>query len=128
MGSSFASAFFLPSTILCDDHLAHCIDPLSFEEHMLRPAEPYAFGPESDRYGSLIRLIGVGPDTKFSRFISPLHDKGKILVDFGFLRFQGLVHEHPEHLRGNGLHLSDEYLTGRAIERDVIALLDRVSL
>jgi len=48
---------------------------------MLGSAQANSFCSKGDSYGRLVRLIGIGSNAEFSRFIRPLHEKRKILIN-----------------------------------------------
>ena len=61
-GSSLASAAFAVLDVLGEDHLAHRVDAVAFEEHVLGAAQADADGAERDGVGGLLRRVGIGAD------------------------------------------------------------------
>ena len=60
---------------LGQDHLAHLGDVV--EEHVLGAAQADALGPEGDRLGRLVRLVGVGADLQLAVLVGPVHQLWK---------------------------------------------------
>src|SRR5438477_9696395 len=56
-----------------EDHLPHRVYTLSFEEHMLRPAESDSCGTESNRVRRLFRRVRVCADLHAADPGAPIH-------------------------------------------------------
>jgi hypothetical protein len=65
-GRSFASARSR-SAPCREDHLAHRVDLLALEEHVLGAAQADALGPEEQRGLGLVALVGVGAHAQRAR-------------------------------------------------------------
>ena len=61
-----ASAFLRSSEVVGQDHLAHGVNAVALEEHVLGAAQADARGAERERVGRLLRRVGVGADLQFA--------------------------------------------------------------
>ena len=66
-----ASAALRSSSDLGHDHLAHRVDPVALEEHMLGAAQPNAFGAELARHARIVRRVGVGAHAQLAELVGP---------------------------------------------------------
>ena len=87
------------------NHFAHRLDFLTFEEHVFRTAQTDAHCPEVTCHLCIVRRIGIGAYLQFRIFIGQLHQFGKITGQLGGLRF----------------HFSFVNLAGTTVQRDEIA-------
>ena len=78
---------------------------------MLGAAEADALGAVGARLSGFFRLVGVGPDLQPADLVGPTQDRLEVLL----VLVPGV----------NGRQSADEDLTGRAVEADRIAFLDR---
>ena len=69
------------------DHLAHGLEPVSLEEHVLRPAQPDPFRTELARAAGVVRRIGVGTYTQHAKGVGPGHELRELCAWCG-------LHEH----------------------------------
>jgi hypothetical protein len=53
------------------DHLAHRVDAVALEEHVLGAAEADALGAERHRVGDLVGLVRVGADLQAAQLVGP---------------------------------------------------------
>ena len=67
--------------VIGHDHLAHRVDPVALEEHVLGAAQADALGAEGDGDRRLVGLVGVGPDAQLPRLVRPLHEELEVLID-----------------------------------------------
>lgn len=74
--------------VACEDHFAHVVNAVSFEEHVFCTAKADAFGAEGDSGVGLFWGIGICADVHFAVFICPLHDGIKELVSVAFIGFE----------------------------------------
>ncbi len=95
-----------------EDHLTHCGDTVTFEEHMLCPAETDPFGTEVTGHLGIVRGIGVGANTHPTDTIDPLHQ----------------LAEFTGQLRLDSRHFALHDFTGRTIEGDHIAFLEDLAI
>ena len=58
---------------LGEDHLAHRVDAVALEEHVLGAGQADADGAERDRVLRLLGRVGVGADAHARRIRAPLH-------------------------------------------------------
>ena len=58
-GSSLASAALAVVDVVGEDHLAHGVDAVAFEEHVLGAGEADAVGAERERVLGLLGVVGV---------------------------------------------------------------------
>ena len=75
--------------VVGQDHLAHGVDAVAFEEHVLGAGEADAGGAESEGVLGLLRIVGVGADLEARGFRAPVHELVEGLELLGLLR--GLV-------------------------------------
>ena len=87
------------------NHFAHRLDFLTFEEHVFRTAQTDAHCPEVTCHLCIVRRIGIGAYLQFRIFIGQLHQFGKITGQLGGLRF----------------HFSFVNLAGTTVQRDEVA-------
>jgi hypothetical protein len=78
---------------LGEDHLAHRVDTIALEEHVLGATEPDADGAEGDRIPCLLRGVGVRAHAHARRLIAPLHELLVVLELLGALRRVIVVNE-----------------------------------
>ncbi len=88
------------------DHLAHRLDALRIEEHVLGAAEPDALGAEHHRLVRVLGPVRVGADAEPARLVGELHEFLVPLVALGFGRDELLPAEVHDALG--------------AVERDVL--------
>ena len=72
-------------SFLRQNHFAHRVDPVAFEEHVLGAAKADARGAERDRVGGLLGCIGVGADPQSRGLTAPVHELGEIPVGLAVL-------------------------------------------
>ena len=79
IGSSFASARSRPARVVGEDHLAHRVDAVALEEHVLGAAEADALGAELAR--DLARRRGVSALARTFRradLVGPAHQRREL--------------------------------------------------
>ena len=69
-----------------DDHLAHEMDPIALEEHVLGATQPDAFRAETARDARIIRGVGVGAHVQRPSFIRPAEQLGERLIGGSVVR------------------------------------------
>jgi hypothetical protein len=75
--------FFRSSVVLGEDHLAHGVDAVAFEEHVLGAAEADAGRAEGDGVGGLLGIVGVGADLEAGGLASTSHELLEVLIGLG---------------------------------------------
>ena len=110
------------------DHLAHRVDAIAFEEHVLGPAEADADGPECERVLRLLRRVGVGAHDHAGRLVAPLHQLLEALELLGLLRRFVVVHERGHDFRRRGRDAAGEDLPCRAVDREPVAFLEGLAV
>ena len=85
---------------LGEDHLAHRVDAIPLEEHVLGAGQPDADGAERDRVLRLLRRIGVGPDAHACRLRAPLHQLLEVPELLGLLRVLVVVDQTGDDSHG----------------------------
>ena len=95
--------------VIRENHFPHRHNPLALEEHMLRPAQPDAFRSEMPRRLRIQRRFGIRPHFHAPHAIRPPHQGCEFTGEF---RFQHV-------------HLAQNYLSGRAVNRNPVAALQR---
>ena len=68
----FGERLFAVAHVVGQDHFAHGVDAIAFEEHVLGAAQADAFGAERDGVGDLIRLSAL-VRTAARDFRAPVH-------------------------------------------------------
>ena len=109
---------------LGEDHLAHRVDAVAFEEHVLRAAETDADGAKRDRVLRLLRRVGVGAHVHARCVIAPLHQLLEALELLGLPGCLVAVDQAGDDLRRRGLDLAGVDLAGRAVDRHPVAFLE----
>ena len=64
--------------VVGEEHLAHGVDAIALEEHVLGAAEADALGAERAREARLLRAIGVGADAEPARLVRPGHEASEL--------------------------------------------------
>jgi hypothetical protein len=95
--------------VVGQDHLAHPLDALLFEEHVLRAAEADPLGPERTRRARVERRVRVGADLHRPRCVGPRHELAELAAQ----------------RRAHGGHLAGVDVAAAAVDRDDVALLQR---
>jgi len=107
-----------------EDHLAHGVDAVAFEEHVLGAGQADAGGAEGHRDAGLLRGVGIGADGHAGGLLTPLHELEEALV---FLRLHGglvAVHDAGDDFRRSGLELAAVNGAAGAIDAHVFAFLE----
>ena len=94
------------------DHLAHRLNAIAFEEHVLGAAEADAFGAKVASPLGVGRRVGVGANLQRAILVGPLHDLGEVAAQLGFL----------------GVDRADHDFAGRAVERDRVLARERLAI
>ena len=113
---------------LGEDHLAHRVDAVSLEEHVLGAGQADADRAERHRVLRLFRRVRVGADAHTGRIGAPLH---QLLEVAELLRLLGrfvAVDEARDDLRRRGLDLSRVHLADRPVDRHPVAFLERLAV
>jgi hypothetical protein len=103
VGEEFGERLFAIVGLLGQDHLAHGIDAIAFEEHVFGAAEADAGGAEGDGVGGLLGGVGVGADLEAADFAAPVHEFLEQLIGRAFFGFEGFFDEDLDDLGGGGL-------------------------
>ena len=107
-----------------EDHLAHGVDAISLEEHVLGAGEADAGGAESQRGLGLLGIVGIRANAELGDFRAPIHE---LLEVFDLLGFQGrlvAVDETGDDLGGLGGELAGVNIAAGAVDREVIAFFE----
>ncbi len=111
IGNSLAKRGAARFLVVGQDHLAHRLDALLVEEHVLGAAEPDAFGAEPHRRLGVGRRVGIGAHAELAHFVGPADQRGKFAGE----------------LRLDHVDLAGQHLAGRAVDGDEFALLVRLA-
>ena len=98
--------------VVGQDHLAHGLDAVALEEHVLRAAQADALRTERERLLGILRRIGVGAHFQHRIFTGQLHQLAEVAAQVGVARGD----------------LAEVDLAGRTVERNPVALLDRIAV
>jgi hypothetical protein len=101
---------------LRENHLAHRVDAIAFEEHVLGTRQADASRAEGNRIARLLGRVGVGAYTHARRLVAPFHQLLKVLELLGLLRRLVLVDQSRNNLRGRRLDAAGEYLSRRTVD------------
>ena len=123
-----ASAAFRVLERLGEDHLAHRVDAVAFEEHVLGAAEADADGAERDGVRGLLRRVGVGADAHARRLRAPLHQLLEVLELLGLLRRLVAVDQAGDDFGRRRLDLAGVDLAGGAVDRQPVAFLEGLAV
>ncbi len=110
---------------LGEDHLAHRVDAVALEEHVLGAAQADADGAERDRVLRLLRRVGVGAHRHARRLIAPLHQLLEVPELLRLPRRLVAVDEAGHDLRRRRLHPSRVDLARCAVDRHPVAFVER---
>ena len=97
--------------VVGEDHLAHRLDAVLVEEHVLGAAEPDAFGAEAHGGLGVGRRVGIGAHAELAHLVGPADQRGKFAGE----------------LRLDHVDLAGEHLAGRAVDGDEVALFERLA-
>ena len=106
------------------NHLAHRIDAISFEKHVLGAAKADTLRSEPDGIFHLLGRICIGSDIEFAGFVSPTHQCRVVCIALALLRLKSLADEHLDDLGGRGGYFSCEDRPRRAIDGNEIAFFE----
>mmetsp|Transcript_22629 Transcript_22629/g.70837 ORF Transcript_22629/g.70837 Transcript_22629/m.70837 type:complete len:790 (-) Transcript_22629:118-2487(-) len=110
--------------VVGEDHLAHVVDAVPLEEHVLAAAEADPFGAEFHRELGLPRGVDVGSDLELAVLVGPGHDRLEDLVRVARLWLE-LALEDLVDLGGRGRDAAGVDVPARAVDRDEVALAER---
>ena len=123
----FRQGFLAVLDFLGQDHLPHGINPVAFEEHVFRSAKADAGGAERDGIGGLRRGIRIRADLHACHLRTPLHELREVPVGPALLWTEGLLEQHLNDFRWRRLHLAGVNRAARAIDRKIVALVERLA-
>jgi hypothetical protein len=107
---------------LGQDHLAHRVDAVALEEHVLGAGQADAGGAEGDRVARLLGRVGVGADLEPGHLGAPLHQLAEVLVGAALLGLGVAADQALDHLGRGGLDLPGVDGARGAVDREEIAL------
>ena len=110
------------------DHLAHRIDAVAFEEHVLGSRQADADRAKSNGVGRLFGRIRIGPDRHPRGIRAPLHQLLKALELLGLLGRFVTVDQPGDDLRGRSLHLACVDLPCSAIDRHPVTFVEGLAV
>jgi len=108
----FGQRFFAAFQVVGQDHFAHGLDAVAFKEHVFGAAKADALRAEIAGDGRVARRVGIRPDAQLLGFIGPLHDDAEVAGK----------------LRGDRFHFAQHHFAGGAVQRNVIAFGNDVSV
>ena len=111
---------------LGEDHLAHGVDAVALEEHVLGAAEADAAGAERDGDLGLRGRVGVGPHLELGGLRAPFHELLEALILLGLLGGRIIVQQAGDDLGRGGLDLARVDFAGGAIDREVVAFVEEL--
>src|SRR5271168_362973 len=110
------------------NHLAHGVDAVAFEEHVLGAAESDAVRAEGNCVGGLFGGVGVGADAHAGGFGAPVHELLEILVGLALPWRQRFFDEHLDDFRGGGGNLAGIDFARGAVDGECVAFLIGVAV
>ncbi len=126
IGKQFRERLFPVLDIGREDHLAHRVDAIAFEEHVLGAGETDADGPKSEGVLGLFGVVGVAADIEARGLRAPVHKLVERLELLGFLRGFVPVQHAGDDLAWRGGELAGVNSPGRSIDGKKIAFLERL--
>ncbi len=119
--------FAPPGFVIGEDHPLHDGNASLAKEHVLGPAQPDAAGAERVGQRRLIREIGVRVDAERAELVRPAEQLVEAAVDVG-LRGRERAVDDLQNLAGLRRDTRDLHLARQAVERDVVALFDGLTV
>ena len=110
------------------DHLAHRINAIAFEEHVLGAAQADAGCAEGHGVGGLLRCVGVGAHLHPRSFAAPIHELAEHQVRRAFLSSQRFLDQHLDDFRRRRRELAGIDFTCRTVDGDGIALPENLTV
>ena len=107
-----------------EDHLAHGVDAVALEEHVLRAGESDAGGTERESDAGLFRGVGVGADGEAGGLAAPLHELEEVLKFLGLLGNFISTDDAGDDFAGRGLELAAVNGAGGAVDAHEVALFE----
>ena len=86
IGQQLRERLFPVVDVVGENHLAHRVDAVAFEEHVLGAGEADAGGAEGEGVLGLLGIVGVGADIEARGLRAPLHELVERLELLGLLR------------------------------------------
>ena len=109
--------------LLGENHLAHRVDTVTLEEHVLRAAEADARGPERDGVGGLFRIVRIGADLQPRSLVAPFHQLLEVSVDSAVFGRQTFLQQHLNDLARSGFELAQVNVAAGAVDREIITFV-----
>jgi len=110
-----------------EDHLAHGVDAVALEEHVLGAREADAGGAERDGVGGLLGGVGIRADLEARDLRAPLHELVVVPELLGLAGGLVAVEQAGDDLGGGGLDLAGVDGAGGAVDREEVALGEGLS-
>ena len=110
--------------VLGEDHLAHGVDAVPLEKHMLGAAQADTGGAERDGVFHLPRRVGVGANLHFGDLGTPVHDLREVPVSAAALGGGLVLEQALDDFRRGGLDFARENLAAGAVDGQEIAFLE----
>ena len=104
-----------------EDHFAHGIDAVAFEEHVLSATETDARSAKRNGVGCLLRSIRVGANLQLGHLGTPIHQLLEHLIDRGVLRVERFFDKNLYDFRSGGRELARIDTAQSAVNRKPIA-------
>ncbi|HEY5000042.1 MAG TPA: hypothetical protein VII36_12890, partial [Usitatibacter sp.] len=112
-----------PRDIARDNHLAHGVDPVTLEEHVLGTAEADAFGPEPAGDPSVLRRVGVGADAKATNLVGPSEQSSVRRVGWRVFRAARAPNDRND-FAWDGGQIAEVHAASRPVDGDPIPLVN----
>ena len=113
-----------PFQIRRENHFAHGVDTIAFEEHVFRAGKPDALRAESNRDSRLRRCVRVRAHAEARYLFTPRHQLSEIFVSGGFFRLFVPANDTENDVARSRGDLPEINISGRAVDTHPFAFLD----
>jgi len=121
VGQELGEGSFAGGLGLGENHLAHGVDAVAFEEHVFGAGEADAFRAKGEGLGGLLGGVGVGADFELRGLLTPVHELDVVFEFFRLLRGFVAVEEAVDDFGGRGGDLARVNGARCAVDGEVIA-------
>ena len=131
VGQQLGEGGFAVFDVVGEDHLAHGVDAVAFEEHVLGAGEADAGGAERDGVLGLLRGVGIGADLRgLVTLRAPVHQRGMNFLNFSRLLAVERLRRRAagDDLGGGGLELAGIDVAAGAVDGEEVAFLEGLAV
>ena len=109
--------------VVGQDHLAHGVDAVAFEEHVLGAGEADADRAEGHGLAGLLGIVRVRAHVHAGSLSAPLHQLGEVLVGTALEGLGVALDQGLHHFRRSGLDLAGVHVAGGSVDGEEVALV-----